>query len=312
MRISTRKATDGEAGATEALRMNRILKCVAVGCYLCSEVVSLATKSMPFPTGSPLKQTTHNGMQIRIRKTIEPDIPYAASYLADSKASDRTREAPSWSFRTKLEALQTKHDLEKLLRSRYLAIDETRSAWEKAMNIIDTQLDEDVDMEQDELFLKVLWLSDNSRVKTLISKAARESRENNLWREHNFAITPRQRSWLNHLQVTAVDDNSGEVVGFCEIAMLSVPNQTDSAEFAPTVTNLAVAPQFRRLGIATRLLRASKLYVVRQWNAKSLALYVEVKNLGALKLYQNTGFRAVTELSDATTSAKMQYMVAPF
>jgi len=58
----------------------------------------------------------------------------------------------------------------------------------------------------------------------------------------------------------------------------------------PYISNLAVHPQWRKQGIALKLLMAVE-HKVRSWGFKSIYLHVMDSNLAAFNLYQGSGYK---------------------
>ena len=96
----------------------------------------------------------------------------------------------------------------------------------------------------------------------------------------------------------------GKVGGACaELAMRPVDGtlptdfavpavfQLHQAPLAPHLYNLAVAPQFRRQKMASRLISTAERVVRLEWRQKELYLHVDVKNNpGAAALYREQAF----------------------
>ena len=70
---------------------------------------------------------------------------------------------------------------------------------------------------------------------------------------------------------------------------------------APLMSNLAVARQYRRRGLAERLVQAVEDVVRREWGYDECFLYVEERNRGALQLYRKLGYRIVWRDATAQT-----------
>ena len=258
---------------------------------------------------------------IRIRSTTESDLPSAASFLSSSVGGSET-EQRGWGFvKAKREQMFAKMDIEELLKGRLQTIRECREISKQVQVMLANRdqwasRDERLEMTEEELFLQLWWKGKHTnRMKSMIEKASRQTGEDNIWRQHNFALTPESISWLNHLQITAVDDNSSKAIGFCEVAMLSNPllvtqrREGDDESFSPAVTNLASAPSFRRRGVATRLLRSAERYVKQRWGAEKLALYVEQTNEPAISLYEKMGYKIMVACGGADNTKDMWYMV---
>ena len=136
--------------------------------------------------------------------------------------------------------------------------------------------------------------------------------------------------------ILAQDIVTGEVIGFCEIAMLlrpisSQPNivwqpkddaysnnidlpyagylfqhenegadnsrSTNShVQCVPTIANLVVSPAWRRRGVAKGLIKSAERIVARKWNCSELGLYVEKANQRAKELYSRTGYEVASSI----------------
>ena len=57
------------------------------------------------------------------------------------------------------------------------------------------------------------------------------------------------------------------------------------------MSNLAVDTNYRRRGLAERLVLAAEKCVMSNFGADECFLYVETRNKGAVKLYQKLGYR---------------------
>lgn len=89
----------------------------------------------------------------------------------------------------------------------------------------------------------------------------------------------------------AVSDVSEEtVVGTVEIGVRSLELWTPGSYPHIYVSNLAVAPAYRRQGVASQLLIACEA-IARQWGANDLYLHVLQNNRSARRLYFNLGYR---------------------
>merc|ERR1711990_1329128 len=65
------------------------------------------------------------------------------------------------------------------------------------------------------------------------------------------------------------------------------------------ITSLAVLRSHRKLGLATKLMRASQSSMVETFEAKHVSLHVRKSNMGALHLYRNTLGYAVKDVAKA-------------
>ncbi|GAB4302959.1 MAG: N-acetyltransferase [Oscillatoriaceae cyanobacterium] len=89
---------------------------------------------------------------------------------------------------------------------------------------------------------------------------------------------------------TVSDVPEETVVGTVEIGVRSLELWTPGASPQIYVSNLAVAPAYRRQGVASQLLIACEA-IARQWGAHDLYLHVLQDNRSARRLYFNLGYR---------------------
>ena len=273
-------------------------------------VDSLATVSAPGIVGrlfSPqtlereqTSQSTSAITSLRIRSTRPSDIEAVSAMLA----SELLQERPStekFNFKATMEWLKTKSAIEKLLNSRYQAIQQGQITWQKHAS----ELEEYPKSDQ----IRYLWEQEGVRKK--VETAARLSTERHAWQGHNFSLVPEDPSWLQHTMMTA-EDATGSVIGFVEIAMLTVPGSDESGKkrAAPAIVNLVTSQQHRRQGIASKLLTSAERFVLQHYpKEETLNLYVEENNLGALQLYLSKGFSRVGSMEMST--GRQWYMTRP-
>lgn len=194
---------------------------------------------------------------VRIRKTLESDLPLVAHFLSTAAAPETTtrQQEKQLSWKNRIDLLFAKSDIQSLLRRRWDAMREGERAAARTNRILaserqqhqvlvqETALLGSLRWDADEFFLQqqaqkqrlaYLW-STSDRLRQSIAAAAAETGEENIWRYHSMAITPDSSGWLQHLQLTAIKPSSNDrsrrtgndsddiVVGFCEIAMLEHP-----------------------------------------------------------------------------------------
>ena len=253
---------------------------------------------------------------IRIRQTVESDLTAVSAMLSTAASSARPPSSP-FDWKNKMNQLFTQADISVLMRCRLEAMDEGRKALARLDTIPNLR-------EQDRL--KFLWAT-SDKLRRLIEKASEDTGEDNVWRRHNFALTPADWTWFHHLQLTAEHVETNTVVGFCEVAMLSNPLLTmdgdkdpssngeedsssiKSVAFSPAITNLATAPEWRRRGIASRMLTVAERVVQRKWEYNELGLFVEKTNDAALALYKRQGYETTVTCDGGDRLGELWYMV---
>ncbi|AIE72966.1 Acetyltransferase [Synechocystis sp. PCC 6714] len=84
----------------------------------------------------------------------------------------------------------------------------------------------------------------------------------------------------------AVNSDNGEIIGTAEVSLKHWFTRPKTTAY---ISNLAVSPQHRRLGIAKQLIQKCEA-IADQWQCGRLSLHVMENNLGAQNLYQTLGF----------------------
>jgi ribosomal protein S18 acetylase RimI-like enzyme len=300
------------------------------------------SKSQSLPTQETIGEvslsqssSSDSSRYVRIRSTQATDLPGIATML--STAAIKGPESGLWNWKINMDRLWAKADIEALLRPRLEAIQEGRKTLSQLSPLYKNNMG-DEDLYQTSL--RLLW--GNDRFRRSILKASRDTGELNVWQTHNFALAPKDASWLYHLQITAEDAATGQVVGFVEVAMLSNPvdsprnsereiessednddgdaesnssNDDDSCSllyaYSPAITNLAVSEDYRRRGIATRLLQTAARFARLKWEAQDFGLYVEQANSAAIALYQRNGYTIKESCKGGGQLGDMFYMSCP-
>jgi ribosomal protein S18 acetylase RimI-like enzyme len=245
-----------------------------------------------FPPGtatSTQETSRDKDVAIRIRSTREEEIDQVASLLSTAIVDPPKNNEFNWKF--SMDSLKTKVGVESLIRTRI----QTMREGQRVSALISPDL-----AASDRL--RLLWSNDTFRNK--VEKAAKESTEPHIWGGHNFALVPTDSCWLQHKMLTAQDTLSGEILGFCEVAMLSVPSDEEecSIKCAPTIVNLVTSPLHRRRGIGSRLLNSAERFVRNKWSSDELNLYVDKGNKEAISVYSNMGFEKVQAIDSETRS----------
>ena len=89
-------------------------------------------------------------------------------------------------------------------------------------------------------------------------------------------------------------NEEGKVVGYC---LTKIEDDDPHAVVTGQVTSISVIRTYRRLGIATKLLRAAENAMIECFGAKAMLLQVRVSNKAALHLYEKTFGYTVTKVS---------------
>jgi ribosomal protein S18 acetylase RimI-like enzyme len=217
-------------------------------------------------------------ISLRIRSTKKSDLNGIVHILALALVDPYEQFNSVMNFRVKMDILKAKAGYSTMLHTRLEAI-------QTGINMADER---ELELREPDN-LRRMWSNDAFRNK--IQKAASLSSEPHIWSRHNFAYAPRCSDWLQHKMLTAEDSITGQVVGFCEVAMLSDPTACSKDDTTPTVANMAISPKYRRRGIASRLVRSASHYVRQEWCYDKLSLYVEKENDPAFFMYSNLGKR---------------------
>lgn len=247
-------------------------------------------------------QTIHASTSpaVIVRKTTKDDILQISSLLAAASAAGDDVGANNWN--TKMQLLRDENTYRKQLSQRLDALEVGKKAAQKARAaLVDDGLleqvgntDEDCNIAKDHTdhHTRLMWADDAFR-RQLERAAAAIDTERHAWQGHNFAVPPNP-SLLQHAMLSVVDANTHQIAGFCEVAMLPLPDDANGcSSCTPMITNLVTSPDYRRRGIATKLLKSARRYVDCCWGSgdgMSLGLYVESYNAGAKSLYLREGF----------------------
>ena len=255
-------------------------------------------------------------LNLRIRSTVESDIKEIATILThallEEEEQEKTKEnkrknrkVSPFNFKFK----STVSGVTSLLQSR---MDATKTGKKILTEGHSSSLESPLtEAEQ----LRMLWSNDQFR--TSIEKAALLSNEPHIWKNHNFMCAPQNFDWLYHKMITAENTITGEIIGFCEIAMLSKPLQDDDdgtmdgltiqdvedecsirdVDTVPTIINFITSPEYRRRGVGSSVVNSALKYVQKTSPAGgTMALYVEEENTNAINMYKRFGFQIQQEV----------------
>jgi ribosomal protein S18 acetylase RimI-like enzyme len=258
----------------------------------------------------------------RIRSTRRSDVEPVADLLSSAITGDPSFSDSSW--KTRMDRLRVISSVKNTLDLRVRATQEGKKHWSQKLQVGNAVSSLHVHENRDHL--RYLWGQDSFRNK--VKQAAELATEPHPWERHNFAMEPEDPAWLRHEMITAECTKYGQIVGFCEIAMLLCPpsaprsgedNDYDydygnqeaqefrKTECAPTVANLVVSSDWRRRGIAKGLIKSAERLVRRKWRSTELGLYVEQRNYNAFNLYHDAGYRVVSS-AKAPDAADKWYM----
>lgn len=99
--------------------------------------------------------------------------------------------------------------------------------------------------------------------------------------------------------------NSEEIIGCSGVEVTTIFDSKiggkTNGPLMPLMSNLAVSKQYRRLGIAEKLVQEVERIVRYEWGYDACYLYVEKRNKSAVKLYQKLGYKKVWVDKEATT-----------
>ncbi|OEU16338.1 hypothetical protein FRACYDRAFT_238932 [Fragilariopsis cylindrus CCMP1102] len=264
-------------------------------------------------------------LNLRIRSTVESDIKEIATMLThallEEEEQDKTKEnkkknrkVSPFNFKFK----STVSGVTSLLQSRMDATQTGKKIVTEGQHSSSSLESPLTEAEQ----LRMLWSNDQFR--TSIEKAASLSNEPHIWKNHNFMCAPQNFDWLYHKMITAENTITGEIIGFCEIAMLSKPVQDDDddgttttittmdgltiqdvedecsirdVDTVPTIINFITSPEYRRRGVGSSVVNSALKYVQKTSpGSGTMALYVEEENINAINMYKRFGFTIQQEV----------------
>ena len=158
--------------------------------------------------------------QFRIRRARVADLDAISTMLA--MESVPSKQTHNWNDGMK--RLRVKSELTRQLYHRLAALEagrDTASRLKEQYTLTPDDGDYLCSLSDDYDAYHQLWRNGNFRSK--VQTAVAHSQENNAWEVHNFDLAP-IIDLLNHVMMSVVDLSSGEVVGFCEVALLPCPS----------------------------------------------------------------------------------------
>jgi len=236
---------------------------------------------------------------IRIRKSCHSDLEEVSNLLALASVPCYDNKVKNWNVA--IEFKREKSIFYKQILQRFKAIEEGIHAHSE---IFSDQESGRVTRFSDDYRTR-LWRKEKFR--RCLERAATVSSERSYWNTHDFSIVPKNTYALQHVMMTAEDMNEKNVVGFCELAPLQIPFNTNVGhsnkvvQYPPVIANLVVARSHRRMGIATSMVNTAQRYVSAKWDiptscdeftiqSRVLGLFVNHKNKAAVSLYRKNGF----------------------
>jgi len=159
---------------------------------------------------------------------------------------------------------------------------------------------EDVLMEAADFFTDAFWATKVGKV--TLEPRQRTSLLNSQMMEFRRRYGNKFGDRRAELLVTR--NRRGDVMGCCGIEVDRVPQTSLSStniEMAPLMSNVAVGRLYRRKGIAQALVQRAEDLARKEWGYNEVYLYVEKRNIPAIRLYRKLGYRKVWEDDSATT-----------
>lgn len=98
-------------------------------------------------------------------------------------------------------------------------------------------------------------------------------------------------------------DGKGECIGCAgvEVEKIKKMDGYDGSIQGPLMSNLAIGKKYRRKGLAEDLVKATENIARKEWGYDECYLYVEKRNIPAIKLYKKLGYKQIWEDDSATT-----------
>lgn len=118
------------------------------------------------------------------------------------------------------------------------------------------------------------------------------------------------RNFRRQAELLVCRNSDDEIVACAGVEVDDIPEghlrSRDYLTEAPIMSNLAVDQRYRRRGVAEQVVKAVERYVQDEWDYKECFLYVEQRNIGAVKLYRKLGYRKVWLDTNANTLLPME------
>lgn len=159
-------------------------------------------------------------------------------------------------------------------------------------------------LEASNFFVDAFWIGKPGGGATELSDKQRRSLSTTQFGEFRSRYAGRTRPGQAELVICQLPD-TGEITGCAGIEVSPIPYNNDLKSTktynGPLMSNLAVSKQFRRKGIAEKLVKEVERIVRIEWGYDDCYLYVEERNKAGVKLYQKLGYKKMWIDKDATT-----------
>jgi len=173
----------------------------------------------------------------------------------------------------------------------------------KGMSITPSLGNEDDLVEAGKFFTDAFW-SGKAGGAAELSPFQRSSIERQQVLEFRRRYGPKMRGADRRAEILLCRDGSGTFLGCAGIEVDNISKADGRSQgriCAPLMSNLAVGKDFRRKGIAEDLVKKAEEMARREWGYNECYLYVEKRNIGAVKLYRKLGYKQVWEDDKAKT-----------
>jgi GNAT superfamily N-acetyltransferase len=158
--------------------------------------------------------------------------------------------------------------------------------------------------EVSEFFVDAFWTAKVGGGARTLSSYQRQQLDQSQSAEFNKRYGSSRR--VSEMLIMRSNKNDNEIIACAGVEVdripmngsLKSPSETISA---PLMSNLAVSRNYRRRGLAEKMVRAVEVRVRKEWGYQECFLYVEERNRAAFQLYQKLGYRKVWRDTDAST-----------
>lgn len=171
----------------------------------------------------------------------------------------------------------------------------------KGLVTIPTKGDQQKLRDASDFFVDAFWVGKGGGGPKELNERQRRSLTSTQYMEFRSRYSGAQRG-QSELIVCQLPD--GEIIGCAGIEITPIPDgnlKADSKKRAPLMSNLAVSRNFRRKGIGELLVKEAERVARLEWGATDCYLYVERRNVAAVKLYKKLGYQQQWVDTDAKT-----------